>query len=35
MELDNWLAPYRQMWRNSLDKLEAHLAKPEASRKRS
>ena len=25
IELDEWLEPYRQMWRGSLDKLEAHL----------
>jgi DNA-binding transcriptional ArsR family regulator len=24
-ELDAWLEPYRQMWRGSLDRLEAHL----------
>src|SRR5271169_6455701 len=28
VELDNWLEPYRQMWRESLDKLEHHLARP-------
>ncbi len=26
MELDEWLEPYREMWRTSLDKLERHLA---------
>lgn len=25
MELDDWLEPYRQMWRSSLDKLDTHL----------
>jgi DNA-binding transcriptional ArsR family regulator len=25
MELDAWLEPYRQMWRESLDRLEAHV----------
>ena len=25
VELDAWLEPYRQMWRTSLDQLEAHL----------
>jgi len=36
IELDDWLEPYRQMWRNSLDKLEAHLAEsPTPRRKRS
>jgi DNA-binding transcriptional ArsR family regulator len=29
MELDAWLEPYRQMWRSSLDRLEAHLTKGE------
>jgi DNA-binding transcriptional ArsR family regulator len=24
-ELDDWLAPYRQLWAASLDRLEAHL----------
>lgn len=28
MELDEWLEPYRRMWRDSLDRLEAHLARP-------
>ena len=27
VELDAWLEPYRQMWRASLDRLEAHLRK--------
>ena len=26
IELDQWLEPYRQLWRASLDKLEEHLA---------
>ena len=26
LELDMWLEPYRQMWTESLDRLEAHLA---------
>jgi DNA-binding transcriptional ArsR family regulator len=25
MELDQWLEPYRQMWRESLDRLAEHL----------
>jgi DNA-binding transcriptional ArsR family regulator len=29
IELDEWLEPYRQLWRGSLDKLEEHLAKPQ------
>jgi|SRR5581483_3590018 len=29
IELDEWLEPYRQMWRTSLDKLAAHLAETE------
>ncbi len=24
-ELDSWLAPYRQLWRHHLDRLEDHL----------
>ncbi len=28
IELDQWLEPYRRMWRTSLDRLEAHLAGP-------
>jgi DNA-binding transcriptional ArsR family regulator len=28
IELDQWLEPYRQLWRASLDKLEDHLAGP-------
>jgi DNA-binding transcriptional ArsR family regulator len=28
LELDRWLEPYRQMWRRSLNKLEAQLAEP-------
>lgn len=28
MELDEWLEPYRQLWRTSLDKLERHLTQP-------
>ena len=31
MELDEWLEPYRVMWRTSLDKLERHLAVTEAT----
>ena len=27
VELDAWLEPYRQMWRTSLDQLEAHLTR--------
>lgn len=26
VELDDWLEPYRQMWRDSLDRLEQRLA---------
>lgn len=25
-EVDAWLAPYRELWRTSLDRLEQHLA---------
>lgn len=28
IELDEWLEPYRRLWRISLDKLEAHLTEP-------
>ena len=28
-ELAEWLAPYRELWRSSLDKLERHLDVPE------
>jgi hypothetical protein len=24
-EVDVWLAPYRQLWQHSLDRLEQHL----------
>ena len=27
-ELDEWLEPYRELWRTSLDKLELHLTDP-------
>src|SRR3954471_11826271 len=27
VELDAWLEPYRQLWRTSLDRLEAHLTR--------
>ena len=30
VELDEWLEPYRQMWRASLGKLEHHVAEPRA-----
>ena len=34
VELDAWLEPYRQMWTESLDRLEAHLtASPTESRR--
>jgi DNA-binding transcriptional ArsR family regulator len=29
MELDRWLEPYRQMWRESLDRLAEHLVHDE------
>ena len=39
VELDQWLQPYREMWRTSLDRLERHLAEPQppqsARRKRT
>src|ERR1700728_2370093 len=34
IELDNWLEPYRQMWRNSLDRFEEHLAESQTSRRK-
>jgi DNA-binding transcriptional ArsR family regulator len=34
IELDEWLEPYRQLWRVSLDKLEAHLAEPQIQPRR-
>jgi DNA-binding transcriptional ArsR family regulator len=35
IELDNWLEPYRQMWRDSLDNLERHLATRDTTRRRA
>jgi DNA-binding transcriptional ArsR family regulator len=35
MELDEWLDPYRRMWRDSLDRLEAHLARPDRVSRRT
>jgi DNA-binding transcriptional ArsR family regulator len=29
-ELDDWLAPYRQLWTTHLDRLEDHLARRKA-----
>jgi DNA-binding transcriptional ArsR family regulator len=29
IELDQWLEPYRVLWRSSLDRLETHLTRPE------
>jgi DNA-binding transcriptional ArsR family regulator len=34
IELDEWLEPYRQMWRSSLDQLEDHLTEPPTSRRK-
>ena len=34
VELDLWLEPYRQMWMDSLDKLEEHLIESQTSRSR-
>ena len=31
VELDAWLEPYRQMWRTSLDRLEAHLSEGDST----
>lgn len=33
-ELDEWLEPYRQIWRSSLDKLEKHLADAQSTSRR-
>jgi len=33
-ELDAWLAPYRQAWTTSLDKLEAHLEQMDRNEQR-
>ncbi len=33
VEVDDWLEPYRRMWRDSLDRLEAHLAETQTSRR--
>jgi DNA-binding transcriptional ArsR family regulator len=35
IELDQWLEPYRQLWRASLDRLESHLAEPPAQPERT
>jgi DNA-binding transcriptional ArsR family regulator len=35
IELDQWLEPYRQLWRASLDKLEDHLAGPQPQHERT
>ena len=34
IELDEWLEPYRRMWRVSLDKLESHLTETGTSRRK-
>jgi DNA-binding transcriptional ArsR family regulator len=34
IELDDWLEPYRQMWRESLDNLERHLAAQPKTKRR-
>jgi DNA-binding transcriptional ArsR family regulator len=34
MDLDEWLAPYRQKWRQSLARLEEHLAEDRPQSKR-
>lgn len=35
IELDQWLEPYRQLWRTSLDKLEEHLGGPQPETERT
>jgi DNA-binding transcriptional ArsR family regulator len=34
VELDAWLEPYRQMWRDSLNRLEAQLSQSRPNRRR-
>jgi DNA-binding transcriptional ArsR family regulator len=34
IELDAWLEPYRQMWTESLDRLEAHLTESQTTPRR-
>jgi DNA-binding transcriptional ArsR family regulator len=34
LELDTWLEPYRQMWRDSLDKLEEQVSRSQSKRRR-
>jgi DNA-binding transcriptional ArsR family regulator len=34
VELDTWLEPYRQMWRDSLHRLEAQLRQPRPTSRR-
>ncbi len=34
IELDQWREPYRRMWRESLDRLEEHLAEPDSTTRR-
>lgn len=34
-DLDEWLEPYRRMWRRSLDKLDRHLTTTSESRGRT
>jgi DNA-binding transcriptional ArsR family regulator len=35
IELDDWLEPYRKLWRTSIDKLERHLAAPRPPARRN
>jgi DNA-binding transcriptional ArsR family regulator len=35
MDLDQWLEPYRAMWRGSLDRLEEHLSTSRAAASRA
>lgn len=35
LELDRWLQPYRDMWRESLGKLEEHLSDPQPQPRRN
>jgi DNA-binding transcriptional ArsR family regulator len=35
VELDDWLEPYRQMWTESLDRLETHLTESQITPRRT
>ena len=35
LELDAWLEPYREMWKESLDRLDAHLTRTTPKKRRN